>query len=126
MANRVEVSDDWRDHVEQSMEQLFADRLGPDIAGDAKRYCPERTGALKDSIEHHMEGDTLIVSASGGADGRTYAAYVELGTRPHEIRPRDARALFWEGADHPVAKVNHPGTHPQPFLRPALYQQRGD
>ena len=29
-------------------------------------------------------------------------------------------ALYWPGAAHPVAQVNHPGTRPQPFLRPAI------
>jgi HK97 gp10 family phage protein len=126
MASRAEVGDSWEAQVEAAVQAFFQDRLGPDIVRDAKRYCPERTGALQDSIEHHLEDGDLIVSASGGDDGRTYAAYVELGTRPHEIRPVHARALFWEGAMHPVRKVDHPGTRPQPFLRPALYTERSE
>lgn len=126
MASHVEISDEWEGEVGGAVETFFEDRLGPDIAKDAARYCPERTGSLKDSIEHHLEDGDLIVSATGGADGRTYAAYVELGTMPHVILPRDKRALFWEGAGHPVGKVDHPGTRPEPFLRPALYQQRGE
>lgn len=123
---RVEIDDQWEPNVREAVLGLFRDRLGPDIARDAARYCPERTGALKDSIEHHVEGDDLIVSATGGTDGRTYAAYVELGTVPHIIRPREKRALFWPGAPHPVGVVHHPGTRPQPFLRPALFQERGE
>jgi hypothetical protein len=126
MASRVEVNDAWRDEVESAVEAFFENRLGPDIVKDAKRYCPERTGALQNSIEHHLEESDLIVSATGGDDGRTYAAYVELGTRPHEIRPVRAKALFWPGAAHPVRKVDHPGTRPQAFLRPALYTQRSE
>ena len=125
MATRVEISGDWEGEVETAMAKLFEDRLGPDIARDAARYCPERTGDLKESIEHHLEGQDLIVSATGGADGRTYAAYVELGTDPHVILPKDKKALYWKGAPHPVGKVNHPGTKPEPFLRPALYTERG-
>ncbi len=35
----------------------------------------------------------------------------EGGTTPaHEIKPRFKKALFWKGASHPVAKVNHPGS----------------
>jgi hypothetical protein len=126
MASRVEISDEWEGEVGSAVETFFQDRLGPDIAGDAKRYCPERTGALKDSIEHHLEDGDLIVSATGGADGKTYAAYVELGTKPHVILPKEKKALFWEGAEHPVGKVNHPGSRPQAFLRPALFQQRSE
>lgn len=126
MASHVEVDGAWEGEVTAALEKLFTERLGPDIAADARRYCPEDTGALKASIEFHLEGLKLIVSATGGADGRTYAAYVELGTAPHVIYPKDKRALFWKGAAHPVGKVNHPGTRPRPYLRPALYKQRGD
>lgn len=126
MAKEAGVDDSWEAEVQAAMQEFFETRLGPDIAADAKRYCPERTGALQDSIEHHLEDGDLIVSASGGDDGRTYAVYVELGTRPHEIRPVRAGALFWPGAAHPVSKVDHPGTRPQPFLRPALFQERSE
>jgi hypothetical protein len=131
-------------------------RLGPDIADDARRYAPVRTGALKASIEDHMEDVDLIVSASGGGEdeggnlyvssrpgktsdsggthagaeqarhvgtattrevhhveegGRTYAAYVELGHR-----------VF-----HPSTHTVGPEVVPaEPFLRPALFQRRGD
>lgn len=125
MANRSEIDKSWRENVGQAMDEFFAERLGPDIAGDARRYCPKRTGDLADSIEHHLEGGNLIVSATG-SDEDSYAVYVEMGTRPHEIRPRDKQALFWPGAAHPVGKVHHPGTQPEPFLRPALYQERGE
>jgi hypothetical protein len=47
-----------------------------------------------------------------------------MGTSPHLILPRNKKALHWPGADHPVARVNHPGTAPNPYLRPALFQRR--
>ena len=124
--SRVEISDDWEAPVTAAWIELASKRLGPDIAADAKRYCPEKTGALKESIENHMDGETLIVSATGGADGRTYAVYVECGALPHEILPNEKKALFWEGAMHPVRRVNHPGNKPEPYLRPALFTQRGE
>ena len=36
--------------------------------------------------------------------------YQDLGTRPHLIRPRRKRALWWATARHPVRLVRHPGT----------------
>ena len=45
-----------------------------------------------------------------------YAAAVEFGTGPHVIVPKKAKALFWPGADHPVKKVNHPGTKGKPYM----------
>lgn len=125
MAARVEMDGNWHEHVDEAVQKLFEEKLGPDIAEDAKRYCPKRTGALEDSIEHHVEGGDLIVSATG-SDEETYAAYVELGTMPHVIRPKTKQALYWEGAAHPVKVVHHPGTKPQPFLRPALFTERSD
>ncbi|WP_051966511.1 hypothetical protein [Kitasatospora mediocidica] len=123
---RVEIDDQWQPQVEDELLKLFKDRLGPDIARDAQRYCPERTGALKESIENHMEDRDLIISATGGDDGRSYAAYVELGTRPHIIRSHGPWPL--RSADGEVfgPVVHHPGTVAKPFLRPALFQERGD
>lgn len=46
-----------------------------------------------------------------------YALYVHEGTHPHEIFPRIKKALFWEGAAHPVKRVSHPGTKANPFMR---------
>ncbi|QVJ03061.1 HK97 gp10 family phage protein [Nocardiopsis eucommiae] len=46
--------------------------------------------------------------------------WVERGTRPHVIRPRVKKALFWPGAAHPVGKVNHPGTKATHNLAEAL------
>ena len=46
-----------------------------------------------------------------------YAEYVILGTSPHMIFPVNKKALFWEGADHPVPTgVLHPGTKPNPYF----------
>ncbi|KOX10140.1 hypothetical protein [Nocardiopsis sp. NRRL B-16309] len=48
------------------------------------------------------------------------SAWIEYGTRPHEIRPRNKKALYWPGAAHPVGKVDHPGTAPTHNLAEAL------
>lgn len=50
-----------------------------------------------------------------------YAAYVNYGTRPYTIEPVHAKALYWEGADHPVAgKVIHPGITGQHFVEDSI------
>ena len=120
---------DWLAKIYAYTDQFFEDRLGPDIRDDAKRYCPvffgdnstagETSyqialslgtpmpgGALRDSIEDHLNGHTLIVAATGN-DERSYAAYVELG---HRI------VVFGHdtGREKPES----------PFMRPALYQVR--
>lgn len=76
------------------------------------------------------KGGTLrdsIVGRASGPEGRGfygvyYGPYVVHGTRPHLILPRVKKALWWEGADHPVGKVNHPGTKPNDFVRRAVTQ----
>jgi hypothetical protein len=45
-----------------------------------------------------------------------YAVFVHEGTRPHLILPKSKRALYWEGARHPVRSVQHPGTRENRFL----------
>lgn len=111
MAGRAEIEDGWEEQVGAAVEEFLGQRLGPDIAADARRYAPERTGALRDSIEHHLEGGTLIVSATGGDGGREYAAWVELGHRVH----------------HPSTGITGPEVvPPEPFLTPALMQERSE
>jgi hypothetical protein len=107
----TEIDDDWEEQVHAAWDDFADSRLGPDIAGDARRYAPKRSGALADSVEHHLEEHDLIVSASGGEGGRTYAAYVELGHRVY----------------HPSTGITGPEIVPaEPFLRPALYQERSE
>lgn len=115
----IRVDPAWRGELRVAIDGVLSGDLGPRIAADARRYCPVDTGRLRESIYHEMRGETLIVGASA-----PYALYVEEGTRPHEIWPRERKALMWPGAAHPYAEVDHPGTRPEPFLRPALYQHR--
>ena len=47
------------------------------------------------------------------------AGIIEFGSRPHKIKARGNKFLFWPGAKHPVNEVNHPGTPPFRVLRNA-------
>lgn len=105
---RIQWDPDAQAHIDAAITEFFMDSLGPAIRDDAVRFCPKRTGDLAASIERHVEGLTLIVSASG-SDEREYAAYVELGHRIY----------------HPSTKTAGPDVvAPEPFLRPALYTAR--
>lgn len=102
---RVELASDLDEYLAGITDEYFDTRLGPKIRDDAKRYCPKRTGDLADSIEKHLDGHTLIVSATGSEE-RSYAAWVELGHRIY----------------HPSTGTAGPDVvPPEPFLRPALY-----
>ena len=78
-----------------------------------------QTNRLRSSIRWQMGLDTKGIHVDIGTPVE-YAKYVELGTGPHVIRPVRKKALFWPGAEHPVAWVLHPGNKAYPFLGPAL------
>lgn len=124
----VQMDGDWLSKVYGLTDAMFQGKLGPEIKTDAQQLCPvfgeenstatefslalaarlgnDEPGGLRDSIEDHLNGHTLIVAATGG-NGRMYAAFVELG---HHV-------VFF---GHPTGNFKGP----QPFLRPALYQVR--
>ena len=120
---------DWLEQVYLATDRLFETNLGPKIYESARAFCPVLAGqnstaniatrarmlaqpgytpgALRDSIEFHLSGHSLIVSASGSAD-RTYAYWVETG---HNV-------VAWGHDMHWRKPI-------KPFLRPALYMWRG-
>ena len=66
------------------------------------------------------------------------APFVELGTRPHIIRPKKAKVLAWGGTrrlsgalargsepTHFATIVHHPGTKPEPYLLPGAIKAVG-
>lgn len=94
------------------------ERTGTDVQNEARRLAPVDTGRLRSSIVSRRTSGRGVGYAVG--TNVNYAADVEYGTAPHVITPKNGKALYWPGAAHPVAKVNHPGTRAQPFLRPAV------
>jgi hypothetical protein len=96
---------------------------------EQKLLAPRKTGNLARTI--HLGAVTPTRAETiASAD---YAAYVERGTRPHEIRPKNRKALRWaaDGASARLSgtprsggrvrfakRVQHPGTRAQPFMIP--------
>jgi hypothetical protein len=107
--------------------------LGLSVVREAKLIVPRKTGNLGRSIHLRSHSATqATVEASAN-----YAAFVEFGTRAHEITPRVKLALAWApgvaggkfrrltgstrrgvgSGDMTFAKrVSHPGTKANPFL----------
>ena len=54
-----------------------------------------------------------------------YARYVNDGTGPYTITPNSAKALYWEGASHPVKVVHHPGIKGQHFVENSINDVSG-
>lgn len=121
------------------------------IEAEAKRLCPVDKGNLYKSFSHdvRIEGNEIIGTVKNSAE---YAAAVEFGTKPHEIRPRDKKALAFQspgGFNNATGKalylnrksgrlqksktkntaiitkvVHHPGTQGIPFLRGAMISMK--
>ena len=50
-----------------------------------------------------------------------YAIYQDQGTQPYLIQSRRPNGyLFWEGADHPVQVVHHPGIRAKHFVQQSM------
>ncbi|ASF48757.1 transcriptional regulator [Methylovulum psychrotolerans] len=86
-----------------------------DWVAEGKSFT-SRTGQLEQSVGWRPLGDG---SAEIYANAE-YALYVEEGTRPHVILPKNGRALkiptSGGGGYILRRKVNHPGTAPMPFF----------
>lgn len=105
----------------QFPRESLISRIVLTVEGNSKREAPVRTGTLRRSITSRVER-----TGERGAVGTNlvYGRAVHEGTKPHIIRPKGKKALFWKGARHPVASVRHPGTRGNPFLTRGLATSR--
>jgi len=87
------------------------------IKSDMEARAPVRTGRLRQSIEIKVATNKVIIGPN-----TEYAAYVEFGTKPHVILPKNKKVLVFNMGGQKVfaSKVNHPGTKAQPYVRPAF------
>jgi len=87
------------------------------LLSEMQARVPVDTGELRSSLTVKVEQNRVLVGPTAA-----YAPYVEFGTKPHEIKPKNAGGVlvFNVGGRKVFAKkVNHPGTKAQPFVRPA-------
>ena len=93
--------------------------IGNYLLGISKALTPVGQGGgagrLKGATDFIVSNGVLRIG-----NNVKYAPFVEFPTKPHIIKPKDAKALFWKGAKHPMKAVHHPGTKEQPFLRPLI------
>ena len=90
------------------------------IEKNAKSSASVKTGHLRRSISTKM-GD---MEATIHTSNLKYAPMVEFGTRPHIIRAKNKKALYWKGASHPVKQVSHPGSKAKPYLIPEFEKEK--
>lgn len=85
-----------------------------------KEAADNAGGSIADEMMHETtarKGDMVEVSV-GPSKEAWFARFVEFGTAAHRVRPKERKALKFEGRYS--ARAAHPGGRAQPFLRPAL------
>lgn len=101
--------------------------LGRRIVRNARGRVKVRTGELRDSIGSSLSTTASQVRLEVFATAR-HARFVHDGTRPHVIRPRQAKALRFVVGGRVVfaARVQHPGTRATNFLSAAVAEEVQD
>jgi hypothetical protein len=102
---------------------------------EAQRLVHRRTGFLQRNIK---PGAISATSAKVVAN-TPYAASLELGAKPHVIRPKRAKVLAWGGPRRLTGRlrsggkptnfarlVHHPGNKPYPYLIPGARKAVAD
>lgn len=91
------------------------------VEGEAKKLAPKVDGNLRRSITSKVEGLTGIVFTP-----LEYAPYVEYGTGLFSIHPSGGRKnVPWVYKDEKTGEfIATKGQHPQPYMYPALNDNR--
>lgn len=109
----VDITDNSAE-VRAALEQAKARALeiiGGKIESYAKGLVPVDTGALRNSITHAVDGDTVLAGSA-----ISYAPYVELGTGKDYSPPPE-----WMENNAPRgAGIISRSVKPRPYLRPAV------
>ena len=84
------------------------------------RNSPVDHGLLKSWFLDSLSSDEAVIKSPA-----EYAEWVNDGTQPYTITPTSKKALYWEGADHPVRVVHHPGIRGRHFVEDSLNDVNG-
>jgi hypothetical protein len=110
--------------IPEEVLPAFVDALADFCFNSMYSKAPWRTGFLAMSITKTVEDNSATIKPTA-----LYAPFVSLGTAPHEILPRTARALAFPGGvlggSVFAARVMHPGTKPNLYIHLAAEDTRG-
>ena len=77
---------------------------------------PVDHGLLKSWFIESIDDEQAVIKSPA-----EYAIYQDQGTSPYLIQSkRPGGYLFWEGADHPVKTVHHPGIKAKHFVQQSI------
>ena len=107
--------DKWGQAKEQGMKYV-----SEELIRVLERNSPVDHGVLKKWFSESLGSDEAVIKSPA-----EYAQWVNDGTRPYTITPNSKKALYWEGADHPVKVVHHPGIRGRHFVEDSLNDVNG-
>jgi hypothetical protein len=100
---------------------ILSELAAKELENEAKRNAPwtDRTSHARQGLHGGTEAgnNEYSIFLSHSVD---YGEILEEGSKPHIIRAKNKKALYWRGAKHPVKQVNHPGTKGKPIIEPTI------
>ena len=124
----IRITEDHTDEVLSAMamaKMRALEKIGGQIEKYAKALCPVDTGALRNSITHQTEEDSVAIGSN-----MVYAPYIELGTGRHYTPPpgwMESNAPKGSGRPEPWRYQDEEGNwhlgyyiKARPYLRPAV------
>ena len=115
----VELSEKSRDNVQKAVKKSAFN-----IEAKAKNNLKANRSVVTRHLTRNVATQMGDLEATIHASNVKYAIIVEKGSKAHIIRPKNKKALYWEGAKRPVKLVNHPGSKAKPFLIPAFESEK--
>lgn len=89
-----------------AIRRALRGKAGDALVNEMREHTPQRSGKLYAGIGIH-EGTGGAVEVGYHGSIRHLGAWIESGTKPHEIRARDGGSLSIGGNQY--EKVDHPG-----------------
>ena len=115
----TELSEKNRDNVQKAIKKSAFN-----IEAKAKNNLKANRSVVTRHLTRNVATQMGDLEATIHTSNVKYAIIVEKGSKPHIIRPKNKKALYWEGAKRPVKLVNHPGSRAKPFLIPAFESEK--
>jgi len=126
-----------RKMVQELKDALFDanELIAEFVKGKAIEKCPVGHGPQAGELRRSIDYENLSWEGFDFVAKEPYAIFVEMNTKPHEIKPKNGKALAWgkeigttkDGKimrENVAKSVFHPGTQAQPFMLPAINENK--
>ena len=115
----IKLSEESKGNVQKAIKNSAFN-----IEANAKNNLKANRSVVTRNLSLGVKTEVKGLEATVHTSNIKYAIIVEKGSKAHIIRPKNKKALYWEGASRPVKMVNHPGSKAKPFLIPAFESEK--